>query len=93
VGWFFVALVIIGTFYFIDKKILSKDNQLQIHKYFKGQFILGPLFYLSIGIFNTIIPFCIGEILLGIVNAIILFALTISILIKIKGTPRVKQTN
>lgn len=74
-GWFLVALAIIGSYLFLEKKIFKRRAQ-------QAAPLLGPLFYWGILAFNLAITFWIGEIKLGLcglaiqgVAAIILFSL------------------
>ena len=66
-GWFLVGFCIFVLFRIIEKKI-SSPTPLRIP-------LLGPLFYLSILLFNLAITFWIGEWGLGVAGLVILFSL------------------
>lgn len=53
-GWFLVALVIFGSYRFLEKRVCKKPPPLRAP-------ILGPLFYFGILLFNLAITFVIGE--------------------------------
>lgn len=78
-GWFLVAFAIIGfnvvTWHAFPTWFKQKHAQIKWPT-------LEPMFYLSIGLFQTFIAFWIGAIRLGMANVMILSAVTIAILIR-----------
>ncbi len=63
-GWFLVAFLMIGSFQFLEKKLILSPPPLKAP-------LLGPLFYYGILTFNLVITFWIGEPILGIVGVLL----------------------
>ncbi|HKX28886.1 MAG TPA: carotenoid biosynthesis protein [Blastocatellia bacterium] len=90
-GWYFVCLVIIRTFVWVDRLVSRRWSGLRagiLDYRFKA---LGPIgLYLGVLGFNLFMTFWIGEIMLGTVGIIIILPLTVMILLGISRGRRVQ---
>ncbi|RMF85256.1 MAG: carotenoid biosynthesis protein [Nitrospinota bacterium] len=82
-GWALVGAVIIGGFQQIDKRLLSPRWSRENPTRGYGTALWGPLLYYLILLFNIVVTFAIGEMLLGLVDLFIYLPVTAVILVQL----------
>jgi uncharacterized membrane protein len=80
-GWIFVAAITLISFTFLNRRL---DLKFPFEKeQLPGQALLGPGLYFGVLIFNIVVTFYIGEILLGLIGIFINLAIFLLLLFRI----------